>query len=330
MSRSSLRKLSGIVVAALLLSSCKPGVPSSVIPPADLEELLYDYHIAQAMAEAGKDSLNFKRYSYVQAVFAKHGVTEAEFDSSMIWYSAHATYLNDIYKRLKERYTVRAEALGTITGEADRFANLDALGDTADIWPERRTYVLQPEFMEDRLLFALAADTSFRKGDALLWRFNSLNISRRRQGEAYAGFYVTYDNDSTIGITRRAYSNAVVELRLNGDTAHNISKVGGFVYFKSSADDNEPRMLLLSDIMLVRFHPQPVVADTVATPAETDSAGVQAADSALRPLPKDSTRRLSPTELRDSRQVERSINVVKEKPYRVVRRPGTTGNRRRD
>ena len=96
----SLRKVCGAVAAVLLLSACKPGVPSGLIQPEELEDLLYDYHVAQAMAETGGDSMNFKRYSYVQAVFEKHGVSEAEFDSTMVWYASHATYLNDIYNCL--------------------------------------------------------------------------------------------------------------------------------------------------------------------------------------------------------------------------------------
>lgn len=47
----SLRKVCGAVAAVLLLSACKPGVPSGLIQPEELEDLLYDYHVAQAMAE---------------------------------------------------------------------------------------------------------------------------------------------------------------------------------------------------------------------------------------------------------------------------------------
>lgn len=124
----SLRKVCGAVAAVLLLSACKPGVPSGLIQPEELEDLLYDYHVAQAMAETGGDSMNFKRYSYVQAVFEKHGVSEAEFDSTMVWYASHATYLNDIYKKLQERYSTHVSALGASTGENDIFAHLDARG----------------------------------------------------------------------------------------------------------------------------------------------------------------------------------------------------------
>lgn len=322
-------KMLWVAVGSILLPACKNRVPSEYIQPDELEDLLYDYHIAQAMAEDGRgDSVNFKRYSYVQAVFAKHEVTEAEFDSSMVWYSSHASHLNDIYKRLKERYSEHVSALGTSTGENDVFAHLDAQGDTANIWQRRTFHVLKPEQTKDRLLFSMEGDTTFRKGDELLWRFEARHISRGRQNEAYAGFYVEFDNDSTMGVTRRVYSNDRMELRVKGDTAHAIREVGGFVYFKGSPDDSEPRLLVLSDMMLIRFHPQIAKADTLeARPVRADSIP---GDSLSRVLPSDTSagRRLSPTELRDSRKVERSIHVVKEKPYRVIRRSSNATGRR--
>ena len=77
--------------------------------------------------------------------------------------------------------------------------------------------------------------------------------------------------------------------------------------------------------MLVRFHPQIEEADTVAAPV-ADSLALRK-DSVVPVHPADTNaRRLSPTELRDSRTIERSINVVKEKPYRVIRRSGTRRN----
>ena len=323
-------KLMWAAAGGLLLPGCQNGVPSEYIQPRELEDILYDYHIAQAMAEDGRgDSVNFRRYSYVQAVFAKHDVTEADFDSTMIWYSSHASYLNDIYKRLKERYSEHVSALGASTGENDMFAHLDAQGDTANIWQRGTFYVLKPRFAEDRLLFSMEGDTTFRKGDELLWRFEARHISRGRQNEAYAGLYVEYDNDSTTGVTRRVYSNDKMELCLKGDTAHAIREVGGFVYFKPPQEDKEPRMLVLSGMMLVRFHLQKEEEDSLAV--EKEVADSLSGDSLVRMQPFDtaSARRLSPTELRDSRKVERSIHVVKEKPYRVIRRSSGNGNRTR-
>ena len=306
-----------------LLSACKPGVPSHLIQPDELEEILYDYHIAQAMADTGNDSVNFKRYAYVRAALEKHGVTEAEFDTTMIWYSAHATYLNDIYKRLHERYSNEVSAMRAIVGETDAFADIDAQGDTADIWHEQKVRVLKPRRAESRQQFSYVADTTFRKGDVLLWRFNPRFVSRSRSDEAYAGLYIVYDNDSTAGVVRRVYSNSRLELRIEGDTAHAIRSVDGFVCYQPLKEEDGNHLLVLENIMLVRMHRHIEPVDSVAAPAATDSTQALPPDSSRRmPMPDTVSHRLSPEELRDSRPVERSINVVKEKPYKVLRSRG--------
>ena len=303
------------------LLACKPSVPSGLIQPDELEEILYDYHLAQAMAEnGGGDSVNFRRYSYIQAVFDKYGVTEAEFDTTMIWYSSHATYLREIYQRLRERYSGNVAALGAAMGTGDVFANLNAQGDTANIWQGQAFTVLKPLFAVNRMAFSVEADTTFRRGDALLWRFDSRQIAHGRSNEAYAGFYVRYDNDSTAGVVQRIYSNNRMQLRLEGDTARVIREIGGFVYCASGESDEEPRFLVLQDFMLIRFHKkvEPVKADTMQAASMVADSVPSGADS-VRNVSPTSNRRLSPAELRDSRPVERSINVVKEKPYRVIR-----------
>lgn len=86
-------------------------------------------------------------------------------------------------------------------------------------------------------------------------------------------------------------------------------------------------ILVLSDMMLVRFHLQKEKEDTLSL--KKDNRDSLSNDSLIRIQPFDTvaTRRLSPTELRDSRKVERSIHVVKEKPYHVIRRSSGNGNR---
>lgn len=323
------------VCVVLLTGACKPGVPSGVIPPSTLEDLLYDYHVAQAMAETGRDSMNQKRYGYVRAVLDKYGVTEAEFDSTMVWYSAHSVYLNDIYKHLKERFEESVALLGEATGSKDVFADLSMSGDTANIWHERTFRILKPRFSENRMQFALDADSSFRKGDELMWRFDPYTISKGRNNDVYVGLYIRYDNDSTAGVTQGIYSNSTLELRLAGDTAHAIKSVGGFVCYKTPEKDNDFRMLIIDRIMLIRFHRhfEPVAVDTTAVSEATDSTALQTSDSLKTVAPSlDNTRRLSPKELRDSRPTEHSIDVVKEKPYIIrsnVRRRNRNAPRRK-
>lgn len=309
-----------IIAVSYMTLSCKPSVPLDIISPSDLEEILYDYHVAQSMAETSNDSVSIKRHRYVKAVFDKHGITEAEFDSSMVWYSKHAGYLQNIYKSLRERYSSEVAALGAAKGGNDVFTGLSMQGDTANIWHEYPFCVLKPQYTEDKLQFTLTPDTTFRKGDSFVWRFNTRFISeKRKRNEVVAALYTKFDNDSVVGVTQKIYSDGKIELKLEGDTALNIVRVGGFIYFKKIQGQNDTKLLLLDNVQLIRMHsslkPNVVITkketteqvDTIKTAADTIDADTVVSGK---------SHRMTPSELRDSRKVEKTIDVVKEKPYK--------------
>ena len=58
-----------LLALPLLLGGCMVEVPSHIIQPDDMEDLLYDYHLMQAMAGELNSSQNHKRKLYEQYVF---------------------------------------------------------------------------------------------------------------------------------------------------------------------------------------------------------------------------------------------------------------------
>ena len=96
------------VIAALFVAlafvGCKPGVPHQYIQPDELEEILYDYHLADGMlASRPAGDKADQTVAYHAAVLKKHHVTQAEFDSSMVYYMRNAEVLHGIYEKLGER-----------------------------------------------------------------------------------------------------------------------------------------------------------------------------------------------------------------------------------
>ena len=96
-----------VFFVVLTMLGCKPSVPSEYVQPGDLEDILYDYHVAQAMANESQsmsgEERNYHQNAYFHAVLKKYGVSEAEFDSSLVYYYSHADRLRGIYQRVKER-----------------------------------------------------------------------------------------------------------------------------------------------------------------------------------------------------------------------------------
>ncbi len=86
--------------------------PRGVLSSRELQSVLYDLHRTEAIIQAigynyGHDE-EVGKYYYV--VLAKHGITQAQFDSSMVWYIDHPQRIHHIYHPLFERCEAEAEA----------------------------------------------------------------------------------------------------------------------------------------------------------------------------------------------------------------------------
>ena len=93
------RLLCIVLVCMPLLMSCRG---DDVIPKRKMIAVLTDLHKMDGMLQVqGKlrDS-NTEDLTYYDAVLASHGVTRAEFDSSLVWYTMHPQRFNKLYPRV--------------------------------------------------------------------------------------------------------------------------------------------------------------------------------------------------------------------------------------
>ena len=118
----------------LLLVACEDR-PKDVLSRGKMEDVLYDYHIMQGIIdELPTEEREGKAQDYINAVFEKHGITEAQFDSSIVYYNRHTKELHKIYANLKERYTAVNEEIQLVNGSNDMMAIFATGGDTTNLW----------------------------------------------------------------------------------------------------------------------------------------------------------------------------------------------------
>ena len=60
-----------LLVGVLMVASCKPSTPSEFISSGDMENLLYDYHLADAMASQASGNYDENLVAYRSAVLKK-------------------------------------------------------------------------------------------------------------------------------------------------------------------------------------------------------------------------------------------------------------------
>lgn len=244
------------ILPILLLFSCRPQVPGKYIQPDEMEDLLYDYHLSQGVAsvEEGDGNGDYKRRLYFLAVLKKYGVSEADFDSSMVYYYSHADRMAEIYKSLEERLDADAQKIGASGGT--HTVMLSANGDTANVWNGVRSKVLSAVPLNNRLDFHIVADTSYHANDMLQLNFRSSFLYQEGMKDAVALMAVTYEGDTVVSRYQRVMSSGETRLTINEKNDKKIKEINGFIYLsKGGRDDAKTMKLLVIDqIQLARMH----------------------------------------------------------------------------
>lgn len=255
-----LRELLFVASVCLIVFACKPGVPRDIIQPGKMEDILFDFHVADGMAQnnpAAANNVDYNRTLYRLGVLKKYDVTQAEFDSSMVYYSRHSDKLHDIYKGVAERLRNKALSLGASADDVKRFGTITADGDTSNVWLGERAVVLMSSPPYNSYSFSIEADSAYRKGDKMILNFDSNYIIQDGSRDGIAMLAVKFGNDS-VATKHMHFSGGQHQTLEVPDTKHlGIKEVKGFFYMNTNSNNQSSttmRVVSLYNIRLIRFH----------------------------------------------------------------------------
>ncbi len=317
-----MRRTALLLLLLLTVVSCSVDVPSDIISPGKMERILYDYHQAQGIAEEADGNVANTRYMLIQQVFKKHGVTEAQFDSSMVWYSAHTEYLVKMYKRIDARLEKASAELG-YDASSDVYSNLSSYGDTAVVW--RATNIcLQNNVGQNLVGYKIHTDSTFLLGDTYELRFRNRFVVQSGKSEGYALLIAHFANDSLASVTTRLAGSFDTSIKIPQseltDTAALSYLQVVFYYPYESADSATFMLWMVNNPMLVRFHRSEHFEEDEFE--ENDTLRDAGQDTLSNERKEE---RLTPQQFRESQEGERTINVTRQRDVVI---PAKTNRRR--
>ena len=270
--------LAAAVCLLLCLASCKDkAVDEGILPPDKMEDLLFDYHVAQAMGAQSTDSTDYKTRLYCAAVYNKYGISEQDFDHNMEWYTRHSDRLYQIYKNLEERMaaaTQSAPLLGQGQGGA-------ALGDTLTLW--NGGFCLLSSNGRKRVEFSVEQMDSLREGDRIQLRFSTRWAYPEGARIAFAQICLHCAGDSVRTVTQQISLSGQqsVSITANGQP---VQRISGFVY-QHAPWSERPRLMIIDDLHLSLIRPQKAEAtpaDSLAASAEPSATTTNEIDSTMQ------------------------------------------------
>lgn len=113
-------RLLPVLLLIIVLFSCNRIPRRYIIPPKKMVNVLVDIHLADGMADENmRHSSGFvlDSASLYGSVFKKYGVTRAQFDSTMNYYSEHPDDLQKMYNQVTARLKRLEDELEAEQGE---------------------------------------------------------------------------------------------------------------------------------------------------------------------------------------------------------------------
>lgn len=238
-----------ILVGATLMTGCGNSMPKEVIPPAKMEKVLYDYHLTLGISSQLSGSEEYKKQAYKNYLFKKHQITEAQFDSSMVWYTRNSYELSKIYQNLDKRFSREKTKLTSMLQERHIDIATQA-GDTVNIWHYYPVYWLTDAPLNNKFTFTMRADSNFWTKDAFAW---NADLTYLDAGKVTMGLNIRYENDSVTGKTIAMTQSGRHSLYIQSDSLNKIKDINGFIYVDKDSVHQTPN-ILISNVSLIKYH----------------------------------------------------------------------------
>lgn len=208
----------------LLLVSCDRR-PEGVLSDGEMVSLLADMQLAESYADVASGGGNYssERTRISDGVLAAHGVTQAQLDSTLIWYGKNIDTYHELFTKVDKELDARRRRLGG--GSPD---NPEAEG--VGLWPYSPHIMISKLGSSDNISFSIPASEDVVKGDVLTWkmRLNSPSDLKGTMG-------VEYTDGATSLVNRHLSGSTNVELKLQTDSSRNPVRIFGVIRARNSS-----------------------------------------------------------------------------------------------
>lgn len=216
----------------LMLGACS-SKPDYVLSEGKMADVLADLTVADQLAMRsvrgdGAFAEDSARKVLRQSIMRRNGVTEAEFDSTLVWYGHHLDDYSKLYTKVEKRLADKQTRINRRAGVRTDNAN--------NLWPLPQMLSFGRHDPTPGFSFSLPGD-KVREGNTLAWTMRLNNFS----GTATALLGAEYPNQELL-YTRRSIHAGTETVRLELPSNRQPARIIGYLHFT-----NPPRQRIFVD-----------------------------------------------------------------------------------
>jgi len=197
-----------LVVFIFFFSACN-NRPKGVLSQRKMSGVLTEMHKTDACMEAL--GLTSGRYAgkapYYKFILKKYGITQAQFDSSLVWYTKNPREFENIYDKVLANLTKLQKEVKN--GKFHPVDTVDLSIVRMNIWNKRTKFILTKDSVRTHLNFEFI-DEQFNLGDVYVLRFLQRIAPEDSCKKPKVVFRINYANGKIDSVYRTAFNDSLL------------------------------------------------------------------------------------------------------------------------
>ena len=243
-------RIYGILALICVAASCSR-VPKHIISEKKMRVVLYDMQLAEAIVETSNESYRTsdERQVVYDAVFAKYNITQADYDSSLVWYGENMNIYMGVYKLVLSDVNKNIAALGDIkpnplSGEA-------SAKDSIDVWVYNRSYTFAPEHIFNTLTFDITPQMPYSSGSSYVFGLSVWGVSPFLKNRPRISISAVHA-DTIISVDKEIIGDGYHEAVLRTIETKPVKRVYGYIILNNAGISYH--RIYLDDINLMKYN----------------------------------------------------------------------------
>jgi len=243
--RYKVRLLYTVLFISLFFSCDR--TPNGVLSQSKMKDVMIDMQIAEEMITMDSKTYRLveEKEALYRAVLQKHHISQAEYDSSIVWYGKNLNLYMQTYNMAIKELDRRIAVMDNREPETD--PPLDS--DSTDIWLLRRYYEFSPKALNNVVIFDFVPDVAYPMGSIFVFEVNILGKSM--QTTPVEMHLRTVSDDTTYSCSVDICKDGHHELRLCTDKTKRTQRVYGYIRLNSK--ETLYNKLYLDRIRLMKY-----------------------------------------------------------------------------
>jgi hypothetical protein len=213
--------------------------PDDVMSRKEMRSFLTDLHLLEGVFSSNPPAHDRERAYYYNALFEKHGITKAEFDSSLVYYTKNPKVFERIYARVNNNL----EALKADVAGGKYFPVLpDSIRlkpEFTNIWSLDTTFTYPADSAKNKLHFSIANRKLLTK-DIYDFSFRMRAVPRDSLQMGYTAFRIHYADGQVDSLWHEVVCDSLLrryKFRFRAVRNYKIDSLSGVFYAGLLATD---------------------------------------------------------------------------------------------